>query len=423
MVKINFYLDKPNSVKQTCIMVSCHASKRIKVSTGISIDPEHWNRNKQEVKDITATNRFRKKTNKKLRKIKSRIEKAYLKISLKNRLITRDDILAALKPKEKIDFIPIYESYIESLVNTKKKNTIKKHTTTFNSIKNFQNRTGFEISFDKIGKDFFDAYIDYFVNHADNIKHDPHIINPPDSKMGLTNNTIDSYLTRLKIFMNYANDHKLTNNTYHKKLKLTIDEVEIISLTFEELESLENLKLPEGGKLDNARSLFLLECYTSLRYSDIKNLKPDHLKDDAIFLDVTTIKTNDRLRIPISPPAKKLIQELKAGKIRSVSNQKLNTYLKELCKLAEIDEPCLITRHSGAKRIEMMYHKWELISSHVGRKTFVTLHYLAGVPVEILMAITGHKDYRNFKRYLKIGEKDKVKAINDVWAKYKPELL
>jgi len=423
MVKINFYLDKPNSRKKSCIMLSCHATNRIRISTGISIEPMYWNKKKQRVKDITATNKICRTVNRLLDGISESVNGAYLQSRLEKRQLTREDVISAIKPKEEIEFIPQYEKYIKSLVNIKKDRTIIKHITTLNSIKKFQERTGYKLTFDTINEDFFHSYVDYYVNHPDNLSEDKHIINLPEPKKGLFNNTIDSYLERLKIFMNYANSAGLTDNLNHKKFELTTDDPEVISLTFEELEAINNLDLPDGERLDNARSLFLLECYTSLRYSDIENLKPDHLKKDAIILDVTTIKTNCQLQIPISPPARKLVNAFKEGKIHQISNQKLNDYIKKLAQLAKINDPCLRIRHSGANRIEMLYKKWELITSHVGRKTFVTLHYLGGVPAETLMAITGHKDYRNFKKYLKIDEKAKAKAINDVWINYKPQLI
>jgi integrase len=79
-----------------------------------------------------------------------------------------------------------------------------------------------------------------------------------------------------------------------------------------------------------------------------------------------------------------------------ISNQKLNEYVKELCKLAEITESTEIIRYRGATRIAKIYPKYELISAHTGRKTFVTISLEMGIPAEVVMKVTGHSDYKSF---------------------------
>ncbi|MEK6479077.1 site-specific integrase [Catalinimonas sp. 4WD22] len=424
MAKLNWYLDKPNSKKETRILLYYHfEGKRIKVPIGETIEPSNWDNKKQRVKEKISTEEFYEDLNKRLENIEKEVRKAHRKAKINRTVFTKDDIIKATKPIEKLDFFTEYKKFIESKKNTSKESSIKKHYTTYNSLKKFQKSTGYKITFESLNDVFFDNYITHLISHPDYLTKDDHIINIPDKKIGLANNTIESYLVRLRAFMNYATEKELTINKNYKKFKVKEDDVEIIHLDIEEIEAFEELDLSGNKKLNNVRNLFLLECYTSLRYSDIVNLKPDNINEDAILINLTTIKTNDRLKIPISPPAKKVIKEFLEGNMYPISAQKFNTYLKELAQMAELNEPIIITRNSGSKRVELLYNKYELITSHVGRKTFVTIHYLGGVRTEILMSITGHKDYRNFKRYLKIGEKDKAKAINDVWLKYKPEIV
>lgn len=101
--------------------------------------------------------------------------------------------------------------------------------------------------------------------------------------------------------------------------------------------------------------------------------------------------------------------------IPMISNQKLNKYVKELCELAEINDPVEIIRFKGAKRHATLHPKHELISAHTGRKTFVTLSLSKGIPAEVVMKITGHSDYKSFKRYVEVDEDRKRNAMSLAW--------
>ena len=83
----------------------------------------------------------------------------------------------------------------------------------------------------------------------------------------------------------------------------------------------------------------------------------------------------------------------------SISNQKTNIYLKELGEFAGINEPLLITKYRGVEVVEIKEPKYNLMTSHTARRTFVTLSLEKGMRPETVMEITGHKDYKMFKKY------------------------
>src|SRR5690606_24703110 len=86
-----------------------------------------------------------------------------------------------------------------------------------------------------------------------------------------------------------------------------------------------------------------------------------------------------------------------------------------LCQLAEIDEPIEIVRSKGAISEANVYPKWELISCHSSRKTFVTLSLERGMKAEEIMPITGHKSYESFKRYLNVTKDASKTALLNAW--------
>jgi integrase len=101
-----------------------------------------------------------------------------------------------------------------------------------------------------------------------------------------------------------------------------------MTLTASEVAALEQLELPNSGYLDNARALFLLACYTGLRFSDLVSIRGEHVRGQT--LRMTTQKTRETVTVPLRPEALLVVEQLLAGKVRPITNQKLNNYLKEL---------------------------------------------------------------------------------------------
>lgn len=100
-----------------------------------------------------------------------------------------------------------------------------------------------------------------------------------------------------------------------------------------------------------------------------------------------------------------------------ISGQKFNVYIKECCKIAGINTPTTISRFSGQKRIDKTVPKYELITSHTARKTFVTNSLILGMKEMVVRNITGHKKESSFKRYVKIAEDFKQQEMQDTWDK------
>jgi len=86
-----------------------------------------------------------------------------------------------------------------------------------------------------------------------------------------------------------------------------------------------------------------------------------------------------------------------------------------LCKEAEINEPIEIVRFRGSKRETETFPKYELIHLHTGRKTFCTLSLEKGMSAEQVMSISGHTDYKSFKRYVDVTEKLKKVVMEKAW--------
>ncbi len=164
------------------------------------------------------------------------------------------------------------------------------------------------------------------------------------------------------------------------------------------------------------RDVFLFQCFTGLRYSDVFNLRRSDVKETHI--EVTTVKTADSLVIELNNYSRAILDKYRQVAFEGdkvlpvISNQKMNDYLKELGELAEINEPVRETYYKGNERIDEVTPKYALLSTHAGRRTFICNALALGIPAQVVMKWTGHSDYKAMKPYIDIADDIKANAMN-----------
>lgn len=235
---------------------------------------------------------------------------------------------------------------------------------------------------------------------------------------GFQNSTVIKNFSYLKWFLRWADKKGYEVDPYYKffrpRLKTTTGK--IIFLSRDELKAIYNCKIPKSKEhLGKARDVFLFLCFTGLRYSDVANLKKSDIKENHI--EVTTVKTSDSLIIELNDLSKKILEKYKDYDNQSfnalpvISNQKMNDQLKELAKLAEIDDPIRRTYFKGNKRIDEVLPKWALLTTHAGRRTFICNALALGIQPQVIMKWTGHSDYKSMKPYIDIMDEAKSTAM------------
>ena len=235
----------------------------------------------------------------------------------------------------------------------------------------------------------------------------------------MRNSTIGKQLSFLKWFLRWAFKKGLhQNNAYDSyKPKLKSTQKKIIFLTWEELNKLREFEIPAAKQaLDRVRDVFLFQCFTGLRYSDVFNLRRSDIKGDHI--EVTTVKTSDSLIIELNNHSKAILDKYKDVAFEDdkvlpvITNQKMNDYLKELAELAGIDEPVRQTYYRGNERIDEVTPKYALLGTHAGRRTFICNALALGIPPQVVMKWTGHSDYKAMKPYIDIADDIKANAMS-----------
>jgi integrase len=297
----------------------------------------------------------------------------------------------------------VIQEYIDTTVN--KPRTKLSYGTTLNVLKNYEGFKGKVISLEDINMDFYEDFIKYLQTVKREIKKKIVTV--------YAKNTIGGHIKEIKVFMNYANDKEYTTNQGHKHRKFqTMEETpETIYLNDNDLLTLYELDLSKNNKLDRVRDLFIIGCYTGLRFSDLSQLTPDKFIKDGEQLKIKTIKTGEMVIIPLHWTIKEILKKYNGETPRQISNQKMNEYLKELCNIEHFRETVILNKTGGGLSYEQKKQKWELVTVHTARRSFATNMFLAEVPTISIMKITGHRTEKSFMKYIKVTQEQNADKL------------
>ena len=384
-------------------------NQTVAINVGYSIDPKRWNSELSRVKKGATNKKFISyfEINKEIQRKEEVVDTAFKKFEVKGRIPSKKELRDTInhilgkyvgKPRELITVNDAFESYILDLSNKK---TLSLSTyAKLKSVRNILNDFEKDMRLDEITKSKLDNYVTYLL-----------------TERGLQNTTIKKNMTFVRTFLKYCEERRLIDTdwkTHDIELKV-IQGKKVVFLEMEEFDRLYELELPEDKNyLERVRDVFCFQCLTSLRYSDIFQLSKDDIVGNCI--DVVTEKTDEILQIPLSNKALSILEkykdfdEIKALPV--ISNQKMNDYIKELCYIAQIDQPITKTYYKGKERISETFKKYELISTHTARRTFICLALENGITPQTVMKITGHTDYKSMQPYIDVTDKSKIEAVN-----------
>ncbi|MVN76447.1 tyrosine-type recombinase/integrase [Hymenobacter sp. HMF4947] len=390
MPSVSFLLKEPSATKPTPIFAFLSFDgQRVKISLGLSVLPKQWLKSEQraQVRGYPDNGTL----NDALDLAEAQLIKCYGSYRTKGQLPDAESLRAAVTPVpiEKVAQAAAmsFWEHLDEWVSQKKAagllNTARTYATAARHLREFASAQRYGVDFDTITSRFGEQFTAYLVGPAH-----------------LTDNTVSKILTRVKLFMKWAASRGLHTNTFYPKLTWSRREPDVMTLTADELHHLATLPLPAGGYLDNARGLFVLSCYTGLRYSDLVSIRAEHVRGTSLRLVMH--KTKDMVTVPLRPEAAALVERMVSGELRPVANQVLNRFLKELGQRAELAVPVEVVRYRGGRRESETLAKWQRLTCHTGRRTFATLALEQGLRPELVMKITGHKSWASFKRYVNI---------------------
>lgn len=265
--------------------------------------------------------------------------------------------------------------------------TLKSKRGSLTMIKNFQREARYKVEFDTINQDFYQRFRTWC------------------SDRGLNPNTVGRIVKDLKTILNAATREGYSIPMDYKSFPVERQNPDTIYLSDPELEKISNKVIK--GPMRKYKEFLLLSCYTGLRFSDLSRLSQEHIKDidGQKYIKIKQQKTQDELMVPLHPVAEGIMRKYDYRLPKVPSNQKLNKNLKRIGQICGIDE-VISTNIDGTKVL-----KYELITSHIGRRSIATNLYLQGMNPLDICSVTGHKDIRNLLTYIRADNFQKARKI------------
>ncbi len=416
-LRLSIGRDLKKSTKEKPVYIS------FKRKTSLSINPKNWSaktglpkQNYSDEKNITS--KLRGLT----RFILDEVNDANSKgIELNGEwLQTKIDLKFNKAEIVELDYLTEYGKYLirnlKYRVNEKTKKigvskaTQKKYGTIVNKLIAFDKYKKKRIKLTDVNLAFRNELIDYF-NEVDK----------------LSDNTIGRYLKFVKsICLDAKKNGFKVNEQIDNFLGFTIKAPKII-LSLDEIEKIKNTMFVSDAH-EITKDWLIIGCFTGQRVSDLLRMKSNFIEQiqDYDFIVLEQIKTKKTVQIPIHFEVKEILDK-RNGEFPPVftnnidSNKAMfNRYLKQICKLAEIDTIENGNKFDEDKKryINGNYPKHELVSSHICRRSFASNHYGTELyPTPILMNITAHSTEKMFLEY--IGKKpiDYSLQLAKIWQK------
>jgi len=409
MYNFNFNLKDPKAKETPINLVVRWKGNRLKYATNEKINPNYWNDKSQRaklVKDFPLGSDL----NNRLNEFEAMAKKAINKNQSITEITTSKEVRATLDqcfnrfetvtiPIDLSRFIDYFVIERTGAINPKTNRVYSKKTLyKYKEVKDMVNIIEPKIQINEIEMSFYHKYKGYLTNENKSI------------------NTIGKYITTLKTILHAARDKgiKLNENYNSRTFVSMSEEATDIYLNEHELNLLYKLDLSKKPSLERVRDLFLIGCWTGLRFSDFTNLSKDNLKENN-YLEVMAYKTNKKVVIPLHPMVKNILNKYDYTPPKAISNQKFNEFIKEVGKLANINEPFTKKITKGHLLNRITKEKFNFMSSHTARRSFATNLYLNKFPSISIMAITGHKTETSFLKYIKVSSKEHATKILEHW--------
>lgn len=404
---VRYHLDKRKGYSEYSLLVSVSVDKkRIKFSTGLKLSEENWNQETQKAVPPRKQRAINDLLESYRAEIKEKVQNfAIAKIDVSKENLTQELSFTkkkaepepeAIKERGFFDYYADYEKeQSDKSIGTKKKVKTIKHL-----LQDLALKIGEELTFEKFDTDLYLSLKELMVK---------------DRKY--LNGTSNRYLKQIKSFLNWASKKGFNQNQAFRDYKsIGTDVVQIIALNADDLKTLSEFS--GSDKLNRVRDMFLFQCYTGLRFSDMQDLRKSQIKKG--FIEKVIVKTDTAHSIPLIAPAQKIadkyLETTGSYLFPRYSNQKYNSYLKDLGAAVEFDEEIEFSQKIGRRTISTTKPKSEVISSHTARRTFVTMSLKFGLSAEEIMQVTGHKDYSSFKKYVSFNKKEETKKrLEEKW--------
>lgn len=390
-----FNLDRPNSQTETFIFLRIRCSDgRLKYPVKEKVLPDNWDHSTERIR------RDRTGGNITLNKIDLALQSLQHESKLKGRPLTRQQVTQTLdKLLGRQGAENSFYATVEKIINDRESGAeLTRDGKRFSA----ETIRGYRHSLDNLRK--FDAHMTFEGITMQTYNNLVSFFYDKDQSL----NTLGKIVKNWKVFLKAAHKRGYHENLIyaHEDFRVPEEDTEDIHLEESELKKIykHNFINPT---LALVRDWFIIDCYTGLRISDIQLISKQNLTKD--FIQIANEKTDTRVVIPLHPYVRAILKKHK-GLPRKISDQKMNENIKKVCELAGINEVVLFSITKGGVRKDFYYKKYEMVSNHTARRSFITNLLDAGVTDNQVMDLAGIKKHTTLMKYKK-SKKEKTAAI------------
>jgi integrase len=376
---------------------------RFRKYVNIKISENNWNKNKERTKK-SYTNAF--DINKRLDFICDTINNIYYEL-INNHIPISESVLSE-KFNEKIKgvnrraaFFDYANEFLENSKTSKTKETVTAYRCTINSLKEFQIHYRRRIDWNNFDIKFYNEYQAFQYN----IK-------------GNSSNLFGNRISQIKAMLNQATKLGINKYLMYKDYKVIRTKSKKEYLNQEEIQLLLDLDLSENKRLEKVRDIFLVCCYTGVRFSEYKNLKQENIElgKNGKSINYYSKKTKKYINTICNDLTLELLKKYRF-KLPDISGQKFNKYIKEICVLAGIDNVITVHTYKSGKAVTYQKKKYKLIASHTARRSFVTNLYKRNVSISQIMVATGHTKESTLINYIQASAIESIDLIHQTLKK------
>ncbi len=416
MATIKFYLQSKKNPASIFLSLSISRGNVFKRKTGYFINPAKWSTETNTPKK--GGDEVQKKLSYELNALKASIENRVNDATAQKIEITGEwlqnqinEIQGKTIVTDKDRLINCITGYMDYLPMKKLRNgkrgatnsTIARYKTVKNKIIEFEKYRNKKIFVKDVGLKFSENFEKYLTTIDK-----------------LSVNTTGRYIKFVKtVCLWAANSENISVNPKLNQIKGFSEKAFKVFLTIDELEAIENTPFTRKA-LENAKDWLIIGCYIGQRVSDLLTLNNDNLivRTGLELIELTQQKTGKLVSIPLHPKVKEILTRNNGNFPTKISAQKFNKHLKDLCKLAKIDQPTKGAKfdEETKRKIKGTYPKHELITSHVCRRSFASNFY-GKMPTALLMSITAHSTEKQFLEYIGKTSNDYAIQIAEYWRK------
>lgn len=397
MASIKYLIQSKKEIVQIYIRLSIGRGKNYKRRVGLTIESKSWSIEKGMPKQTSASN---KKIASNLRGLSKFIFDELNNASINNIetsgdwLTTQIDIYFDRVEYEETDYLINYaKKFLESLKTVgRAENTIIKYKTAINLIIKFELKFNKRFLIKDVNLDFGIKFIAFL---KDDCKYQ--------------DNTASRSIRYIKTICFDAESNGFVVSPQLRRIKnLPTQKIPFVYLTLEEIEKIKNTNFVDPQNQVTADWL-IISCFTGQRVSDLLRMNRDMiLKEQGFnFISITQIKTGKQVQIPFGENIKEILNKRNGefpplyGYTEKGNAIHYNILLKKVCKkagLVEVVDGNLYNEETERREVRK-YPKYQLISSHVGRRSYAS-NFFGKIPTPLLMNITGHSSESMFMKYI-----------------------